>query len=159
MQTRWFPFNTRYLSVSLTLGGPGAENPDGLRVFILDISMRPIFALHCASTWESFGACRNFVFLITPFATFSFVSDHLGAYAEGLSTHAPFSLLLSRGDEAILRLSFPAGEGIYHALLALLNKLGPLQYFYASSLFLYPTLVLNAALAILLNLLISQLFI
>ena len=109
MQTRWFPINTRYLSVSLTLDGPDAENPDGLRVFILDISMRPIFALHCASTWESFGACQNFVFLITSFAAFSFAPDHLGTYAEGLPTHSPLSLLLSRGAEAILRLSFPTG--------------------------------------------------
>ena len=159
MQTRRPPINTRYLSASLTLDGTGAENPDGHRVFISDISMRPIFALRCASTWESFGACRNFVFSITPFATFSSSPDHLDTYAEGLPTHAPLSLLLSRWGEAILRLSFPTGEGIYHALLTLLNKLGPLQYFYASSLFLYPTLVLNAVLVILLNLLISQLFI
>ena len=98
-------------------------------------------------------------FLIPPFAAFSFVSDHLYTYADGLPTQDPLSLLLSRGVEAILRLYLPTGEGAYHALLTLLNKLGPIRYFYASSLFLYPTLVLNAVLVILLNLLISQLFI
>ena len=111
MQTRWFPINTRYLSVSLTLDGPGAENPDGIRVFILDISMRPIFALHCASTWESFGACQNFVFLITSFATFSLVSDHLDTYTEGLPAHAPSRFYFREGLMRFYAYLFQLGKG------------------------------------------------
>ena len=158
MQTRWFLINTRYLSVSLTLDGPDAENPEGLRVFCFDLSLRPILAAHCASTWSAFGACENFVFLVTSFASFSFASGHLDTYSEGFPAHASFSLLLSEGVEALLRTSLPQPGEIYRSLLTLLETLGPLPYFYASCLFLFPTLVRNAVLFLVINILIQILY-
>ena len=150
MQTRWFVINRRYLSISVTLDGPGAENPEGLRVFCFDLSLRPILTAHCASTWSAFGACDNFVLLITSFASFSFVSDHLDTHSD-FPDHASFSLLISRGVEAILRTSLPQPGEIYRSLSTLLEDIGPLSYFYASCLFLYPLLVRNAVLLLLLN--------
>ena len=148
MQTRWFLTNPRYLAISVTLDGPDPENPNSLRVFCFDISLRPVLALHCASTWTAFGCCENFVFLITPFASFSFVSDHLDTFSDVPRSvqHASFSRLLSNLGESLVRTTFPSPSEIYPSLVTYLAVSGPLPYFYASVIFGIISLSVNAGL-------------
>ena len=129
MQTRRFPINTRYLSASVTLGGPGAENPEGLRVFCFDNSMRPILALRCASTGESFGACEDFFFLVTPFTALRSRQTTWTRTRRASRHTTPYRLYFREGMGQFYAYKLPTREGIYHSLLTLLTKLGPLQYF------------------------------
>ena len=76
MRSRWFLLNRRYLSISVTISGPDVESQESNVVLIADISIRPLFAWHCASIWSAPVRCGNFVILRTSFARFEFHSDH-----------------------------------------------------------------------------------
>ena len=49
MRRGWPQINARYLSISVTFGGPGGGGPRGLRVFCHDISIPPLFAVSAVS--------------------------------------------------------------------------------------------------------------
>ena len=76
MGERWWFIDTRYFSLSFTYESANdLELGRSLVVWILDISVRPLFIIHIAVAWAAFLRCANFVFLCTPFPDFSYKSD------------------------------------------------------------------------------------
>ena len=76
MHARWYICDYRHLPISFTLDGPGGDGPDALRVFVLDLSIRPFCGWHYASLWTGPVRCGDFAFILASFARFGFVSGH-----------------------------------------------------------------------------------
>ena len=75
---RWFLIDFRYLSVSVKIEYSAPDAPvEAFTAYILDITLRPLFALHIASVWTAPFRCLHFCFLLTSFESFSFNSDLL----------------------------------------------------------------------------------
>ena len=78
MRERWWFVDTRYFSVAVTYESfDDFEAGRHLSVWILDISVRPIFTIHIAVVWNCFLRCENFAILCTSFPDFAYRSDIL----------------------------------------------------------------------------------
>ena len=78
MRSRWFLIDTRFLSISWTLGNADydPEDPNPLSAVIFDVSLRPIATLHVSSVWSSRNnRCLNFAMLFTSYQSFGYQSD------------------------------------------------------------------------------------
>ena len=75
---RWFLIDRRYLSISVKLEFSAIDAPvEAFTAYILDITLRPLFAFHVASIWTAPFRCLHFTILLTSFESFTFNSDIL----------------------------------------------------------------------------------
>lgn len=106
MRTRWYLCDFRYLSISITLAGPDEESPGDLQVFVFDLSLRPLWTIHCASTWTGFGRCQNFVFPAPPLpaSNFGLIISILAIYpsTRGSLTIPFYRFVITLGDRFLL---------------------------------------------------------
>ena len=107
---RCFLIEQRYLPISVEIEYSDIEAPvEAFAAYILDITLRPIFAFHLASLWVGPFHCLHFTVLITSFQSFSPNSDILetdeGCVSPSLDTQALRIWRLGFGET-----SFPAGS-------------------------------------------------
>ena len=72
---RYWIIDQRYLSISITYQESDIEQPNQISAWIFDLSLRPLFSIHIASTWRSLIRCENFTILATSFQSFGYTSD------------------------------------------------------------------------------------
>ena len=77
MSSKWFLIDYRYLSISFTVDGPDLESPNVLPTLIMDISIRPLFAVHISSMWDGCFRCTHFLIICTSFRSINFECDIL----------------------------------------------------------------------------------
>ena len=79
MLQRWFLMDFRYRSIWATFETAATRLDVARCGLFLDISLRPLFAVHVASIWNGFPRCIDCAIVITSFASIAITTDLLVA--------------------------------------------------------------------------------
>ena len=75
MHNKYFIVDYRYLSIWITVETPEPAWNVQTWTFLVDVSVRPIFAIHIASIWTSSTRCADFAIILTSFRSMIIHTD------------------------------------------------------------------------------------